>query len=87
MTLQMISVTPEELTGLLVEGMKTEIEKLKKSLTAGDSYLTRQETANLLKIDLSTLYNWTKKGKLSAYGIEGRVYYKKSDIDNAMVKI
>ncbi|HSC55290.1 MAG TPA: helix-turn-helix domain-containing protein [Phnomibacter sp.] len=47
-------------------------------------YLTREEVASLLKCDLSTLYHWTKKGKLKSYGIGNRVYYKRTEIELAI---
>ena len=49
--------------------------------------MTRNEAANYLSIDLSTLYNWTKKGKLPAYGIGNRVYYKSEDIEMRLIQI
>ncbi|MDM1140051.1 helix-turn-helix domain-containing protein [Empedobacter sp. R132-2] len=47
--------------------------------------LTREETARLLSISLPTLWNWTKKNILTAYGIGGRVYYKKDEVINALI--
>ncbi|WP_312557993.1 helix-turn-helix domain-containing protein [Empedobacter brevis] len=44
-------------------------------------YLSRTETAKLLKVDLSTLHRWTKTNLLTAYGLGNRVYYKRSEID------
>ena len=49
--------------------------------------LTKKETLKLLKISQSTLWRWTVKNKLSSYGIENRVYYKKSEIIAALRKI
>lgn len=49
--------------------------------------MTRNETSEYLKINLTTLWNWTNKGKLNAYGIGARVYYKRSEIENVLVKI
>ncbi|RRQ49812.1 DNA-binding protein [Maribacter algicola] len=47
--------------------------------------LTREETAELLKISLTTLWHWSKKGILPSYGIGNRVYYKRSEIENRLV--
>lgn len=52
-----------------------------------EDYLTRQETADFLKIDLSTLYHWTKKGKLVSFGLGGRVYYRRSQVESALKPI
>ena len=50
-------------------------------------FLTRAETAKLLQINLTTLWYWTKKGKLQSYGIGNRVYYKRSEIEESIIKI
>lgn len=49
--------------------------------------MTRKETADYFKVDMSTLHNWTKKGKLIAYGIGARVYYKRSEIESRVVQL
>ena len=52
-----------------------------------EEYLTRDDVARILQVSKSTVSNWKKSGALAAYGIEGRVYYKRSDIEMAMIKI
>jgi|AntDeeMinimDraft_5_1070356.scaffolds.fasta_scaffold00932_15 hypothetical protein len=42
--------------------------------------LTRKETADLLNVNLATLWRWTKAKKLTNYGIGGRTYYKHSEV-------
>lgn len=49
--------------------------------------MTRTETAKYLKVNFTTIHNWTKKGKLKAYGLGNRVYYKKNEIDEALIRI
>ena len=44
-------------------------------------YLTRAELSEMLHCDLSTIHNWTKKGKLKPYGIGNRVYYKRGEVE------
>lgn len=50
-------------------------------------YLTRTEVSELLKCDLSTVHNWTKKGKLKPYGIGNRVYYKRSELEAVLLPL
>ena len=50
-------------------------------------YLTRTEVADLLKCDLSTVHNWTKKGKLVKHCIGNRTYYKRSEVEAAIKEI
>ncbi|MBT8269513.1 MAG: helix-turn-helix domain-containing protein, partial [Bacteroidia bacterium] len=52
-----------------------------------EDLLSRQEVARMLKIDLSTLHLWCKVGKLKKYGIGKRVYFKRSEIEEALVLI
>ncbi len=50
-------------------------------------YYTRREVADLLKIDLSTIHNWVKKGKFSKHCIGRRTYYKRSEVEKAITNI
>lgn len=83
---QFISVTPEQIQESILNGVKVQIEQLKKDFQPKEptEYLTRNEVKELLKIDLSTVHNWTKKGKLKAYGLGNRVYYKRSEVEAAI---
>ncbi|MFD0778957.1 helix-turn-helix domain-containing protein [Flavobacterium myungsuense] len=47
--------------------------------------MTRKETCEFFKIDSTTLWNWTNKGKIDSYGIGNRRYYKKEDLLNSLV--
>lgn len=88
-TVQLISLTPEQLKESILEGFKLQIEELKKSLEPKKptDYLTRQDVANMLQIDLSTLWSWTKKDVLTSYQISGRVYYKREEVEAAIQKL
>ncbi len=50
-------------------------------------FLTRQQTADLLQVDLSSIWNYTRKNILQSYGISGRVYYKRKEVEKAIVKL
>ena len=74
------------ITDKVLEGLEIRLEQLQQKKHQ-EQLLTRTETAKYLKVDISTLWNWTKKGKLKAYGIGNRVYYKKNEIDEALIRI
>jgi hypothetical protein len=80
-------ISPEELKQLIKEVIKEEFLDFKKNLAIheSDALLTRSETCEFLKIDSSTLWSWTKKGKISCYGIGARRYYKKGDLLKSLV--
>lgn len=76
------NLSTDDLTELIKDGVKSQLDDFKKNLNVQnpDELLTRQQTCDFLQIDLSTLYLWTKKGKLNAYGIANRRYYKKAEL-------
>jgi excisionase family DNA binding protein len=43
-------------------------------------YLTRIETAKLLRVTLPTLSDWTKRGILNSYRMGSRIRYKRSEV-------
>jgi len=46
--------------------------------------LTIPETAELLSVNKSTIWRYTRSGKLIQYGISGRTYYKRSEVLEAV---
>lgn len=87
--IQFIQVTPQEIKNEILNGVNSIIENLKKDFQPKKptEYLTRNEVVELLKVDLSTIHNWTKKGKLKSYGCGGRVYYKREEIEQSLIPL
>ena len=87
--IQLHQTTPEELVNVILLGVKKEIEILKQEFRPKEpeEYLTRTEVSKMLKIDLSTVHHWTKRGKLKPYGLGRRVYYKRSEIEQALIDL
>ena len=75
-------VSPERLSELIKDGVKSQLEDFKKEISTHnpDELLTREQTCQFLQIDSSTLWHWTNKGKVLAYGIGNRRYYKKAEL-------
>ena len=83
-------VSQAQLIDAINQAVQDQFEELKQELHKvrdQEELLTRKEAANLLKIDSSTLWHWTKKGKLPSYGIGNRVYYKRSEIMESLVRV
>ena len=77
------SLSVEKLQQLIGISVKNGIQELQNELQTKDNsenLMTRDETCQFLKIDSSTLWAWTNKGKVKAYGIGARRYYKKSEL-------
>jgi len=93
--IQFIKISPEDLSNRIASEIKTHLSDLLKSTKkeepkdrdVTEPYLTRKEAAEILKINVATLWVWTKDGKLNSYGLGNRVYYKMSDIEKSMVQI
>jgi len=64
----------------------SEIEKLKTEFRPKEppEYLTRQDIRDMFKVDMSTVHNWTKAGKIKAYQIGSRVYYRRDEVEQAL---
>ena len=79
--LQTLSV--EQLQQLIGTSVRNGIIELQKEIQTKDNseeLMTREETCQFLKIDSSTLWAWTNNGKVKAYGIASRRYYKKKEL-------
>ena len=82
-------VSPQDFKKEILDGVKNYLQELQfqKEEKETSDFLTRQDVAEMLSIDISTLHNWTKKGKLISYGIGHRVYYKRSEVEQAIIKL
>ena len=81
------NLTPDDLKQIIKEVLVDEFNAFKKYLDSyePDKLLTREETCELLKINPTTLWHWTKNGKVTCYGIASRRYYKKNELLEQLV--
>ncbi|MCX7552122.1 helix-turn-helix domain-containing protein [Xanthomarina sp. F2636L] len=87
-TIQIQEITVDELADKVADKLLLKMQHYLDQLSANESdiYLTREETANFLKINSSTLWHWTNKGKIKCYEIESRCYYNKKEIIELLKK-
>jgi excisionase family DNA binding protein len=50
-------------------------------------FITRKQAANLLRVSLPTILDWTKTGKIKGYRIGSRIRYKRNEIENSLLQI
>lgn len=80
------NVTPEEFSETLRLIVREEISAMQtKELTP--RFLSRQEVANLLKISLPTLNEYTRTGIIKGSRIGSRILYAESDIKESVKDI
>lgn len=77
----------EELKDIINTSLKKQLDDVFNALKRekNETLLTRDETCKLLKINSTTLWKWTKEGKLISYSIHNRIYYKKSEIIDCLI--
>jgi hypothetical protein len=83
-------ISADQLTSLIQESVKSQLQSFQNHLHKKEfeeELLTREETCSLLKINSSTLWAWTNKGKVKAYGIANRRYYKRSELNEALIEL
>ena len=87
--IQITQFTPNELKSLLMEGVQQVVNQIREEFQpkTPTEYLTRKQVAKMLDINLTTLNNWTNRGALTSYGIQGRVYYKRDEVERAFIKL
>jgi excisionase family DNA binding protein len=80
-----MTITPDELKQIVREAvLETMTEK--QDTPAEMKYYTRQEACEILKISLSTLDTYVKKGAITCSRLGTRVRFSQDDIDKAMAK-
>ena len=85
-TIQFISVTPQELQTLINEGVKIQLQEFLKHFAPiqPKEYLTRSDVAKMFSVDISTISNWQKTGKLNPLAISGRIYFLRSEVEASL---
>jgi hypothetical protein len=75
--------TPEAIAQIVCDMFESRFDDLKKSLTTqnpDDDLMSREQVLELLQINASTLYLWTRKGRITVYKYANKCYYKKAEL-------
>lgn len=86
---QLVGLTPQENNKPIFEYIDKKFNELKSFYQPKEptTFLTRQEVAKLLSVDISTVHNMSVRGTLQKYQIGGRILYKRVEVENAIVKL
>ena len=87
----LVQLSTSDLFQLIKEAVKEEMSKItdviklnpKESEKESD-FLTREETAKLLKVSTTTLFLWNRDSILKAKKLGRRVYYSKKEVYNKL---
>lgn len=85
----LMGITVNDLKEIVNEAVRANLnlKSEKPQQKSKQEYLSRLEVANLLKISLVTLHDWTKQGTIKAFRIGSRILYCPDDVTNALNEI
>jgi hypothetical protein len=88
--IQFIGITPKQFQESFLNEAKSFITDLVLNLKPQETetYLSRKQVAEFIGgISIGTVINWSKKGILTEYGIGKLIRYKKSEVEQSIVKL
>jgi excisionase family DNA binding protein len=91
MQIQNLSVgeLQEMVQALLKESLKPVFNLIETQQSTRDATLsenmTPKEVAELLRVSTVTVWQWTKDGKLTAYRLSNRKYYKRKEVEKVLL--
>ena len=78
------NISEERFKELIREVVRDEITLINKNET--EDLIKAAEVCEYLRISKVTLYKWMKQGKIVGYYLGTRLFFKRSEIDNALTK-
>jgi excisionase family DNA binding protein len=87
--ISIIQISKEELRNIISDAVQSELANLSNFQThqSSDRYLTREETAELLKISLPTLDKYTEIGIIKGYRLAQSIRFKRFEIEASLLPI
>jgi DNA invertase Pin-like site-specific DNA recombinase len=87
--IQFVGTNPEKLKQEITEDLKKILDDFLKHYkpVQPNEYLTRNTVAKMFDVDISTINNWSKSGKIKPLGLGKRVYFLRSDIEAALIPL
>ena len=76
-----------EISDTVRREISTLLTSLEQPRVGETAYLTRREAARFLNVSLVTLHDWTKSGLIEGYRIGTRVRYKRTALEDSLLKI
>lgn len=82
-----VTLDIEELKRIIEDCIKDANTAQEQDKIEEDTLLKRTEVAKLFGVSLVTLNQWCKEGIIKGYKIKSRVFFKKSEVMQALKKI
>ncbi|MNL53625.1 Helix-turn-helix domain protein [compost metagenome] len=78
--IQLMQIDLDSFGQFIQKLVREELEKIIPVKSEEKEFYTREETAKLLNVSLTTLFHWNNQGVLKTKKLGKRVYYSKSDV-------
>lgn len=87
--IQFVATSPESLKNEIIADVTVILDDFLKHFkpVQPNEYLTRQAVSRMFDVDISTINNWAKSGKLKPLGLGSRVYFLRSDIEASLIPL
>ena len=84
-TNMLIRISPEQLSEMIISGIREELQKFQSvsgEKSNNKDLMTRKEVCDYLQCSETSLWAWTKNGKICATKVgKKKVLYRKKDVD------
>ena len=84
-TNMLIQISPEQLSEIIISGIREELQKFQSvsgEKSNNKDLMTRKEVCDYLQCSETSLWAWTKNGKIGATKVgKKKVLYRKKDVD------
>ena len=84
-TNMLIQISPEQLSEIIISGIREELQKFQSvsgEKSNNKDLMTRKEVCDYLQCSQTSLWDWTRKGKIIATKVgKKKVLYRKNDVD------
>ena len=89
-TNMLIQISPEQLSEMIISGIREELQKFQSvsgEKSNNKDLMTRKEVCDYLQCSQTSLWDWTRKGKIIATKVgKKKVLYRKKDVDTFLNK-
>ena len=89
-TNMLIQISPEQLSQMIISGIREELQKFQSvsgEKSNNKDLMTRKEVCDYLQCSQTSLWDWTRKGKIIATKVgKKKVLYRKKDVDTFLNK-
>lgn len=85
--IQLMQIDIESFGQFIQKLVREELEKIIPTQSTEKEFYTREETAKLLGVSLTTLFHWNNDGTLKNTKIGNRVYYSKEEVFSKLKQV